>query len=295
MTPEEIDPTYEEFTRLADELAAKASVQGADSNQTTLAAMGSVLARLAKIVAECKNQLDEVTERDRNRERGADSLRDERALRLFAQLKPEDRERVVQTVESDPPNISLKAFANQVAQRVKMPFWTIQDLLEWVATWYSYLAQRESEEDVNRVAGIMLDSFGLKTTTSELLKAVDASNPASTFVQHLKRLLRCQATLGVSVKAESLLTRNERQFVYATVSTELRPIFGANVEAAPNYGIIVHNLILNIREGGNSRPIGLALTSNDVLTLGEVLNRAWKKDVTLRTHSVYKLLPLSKP
>lgn len=63
----------------------------------------------------------------------------------------------------------------------------------------------------------------------------------------------------------------------------------------PIYGVVVHDLVIGINDEGNSRLIGLTLTSKDILNLADVLDRAWKKEVTLREHSAYKLLPLKVP
>jgi hypothetical protein len=107
----------------------------------------------------------------------------------------------------------------------------------------------------------------------------------------MKRLLRCHSTLGTTAKAEQLAVRSERQFAYATLATDVRPVFSGNVEAAPVYGIVLHNLLLEVNEGGITRAINIALSSEDILTLGKVLDRAYKKEDTLRKHNAYKILP----
>jgi hypothetical protein len=290
MTQEELEASYNELSRLDEELRAKADAESGDGIKPLVARVGYILATVGRMVAESKNQLDEVAHRERDRDRGSAALRDERALQFFARLKTEDRERVVHAVESQPPAISIVAFANQIAEQTKLYSWQVNDLLHWVGHWYVYLGRTESEESVNLVTGVLLDPQAAEPSTVALLQAVDASNPTSSFVQQLKRLLRCHSTLGVSAKADMLLGRNERQFSYATVSTNIRPIFSGNVQTAPSYGVVVHNLILGINDGGTSRAIGLALTSSDILNLADVLDRAWKKEDTLRKHAPYKLL-----
>jgi hypothetical protein len=294
MTQQELETSYNELSRLADELRAQTDTKSGDKLQRVLAQLGYVLARMGKIVAETKGQVDEIAYRERSRDRGTFSLRDERAIRFFAQLKPEARERLVQAIESGPPQISVQDFSLAIEKKENVSSWNVNDLLQFVGQWYSYLSQRESEEDVNHVASRLTDAFPYDPATAELLRAVDAANPTSPFTQQLKRLLRCHSTLGVTIKAEELLGRNERQYNRATVSTDIRPIFGGKVETAPSFGIVVHDLVLTINDGGTYRAIGVALTSSDILKLAEVLDRAWKKEDTLRKHAPYKLLkPMS--
>jgi hypothetical protein len=294
MTREELQNTYNQLTKLAEDLRVKAEAQDADGVQRTLAGLGSVLLLMSRIVAESKTQLDEITTYERNRERISTSLRDERALRFFAAMKSEDREHLVQSVENTLPNISIKEFAEQIAKDTKFSSWSVTELLQCVGSWYSYLSQNETEDRVNAVASFLIEAYDAEESTKQMLQSIGASDSSSPFMQQFKRLLRCHGTLGVTSKAEMLSTRNERQFGYATVSTDIRPIFGGNVQTVPVYGVVVHELILGITERGTSRTFGIALTPNDILNFGDVLNRAWKKEETLRQHNAYKLLPLKK-
>jgi hypothetical protein len=104
MTPEE-QTTYNELSRFAEALAARADAHDKDGIEGTVAAIASILARLGMIAAASKGQLDELSYRARNRDRGSPTIRDERALRFFAELKPEDRERLVQAIERGAPSI----------------------------------------------------------------------------------------------------------------------------------------------------------------------------------------------
>src|SRR4051812_20732068 len=99
MTPEELQTSYDNLTRLANELSAHANSEDRDGLQRVVAGLGSVLALVGKMVADSKTKIDEVTRSTRRRDRRTESLRDEEAIRYFAQLKVEDRERVVQAVE----------------------------------------------------------------------------------------------------------------------------------------------------------------------------------------------------
>jgi hypothetical protein len=295
MTAQELETKCNELIQVADALASQSVIQGNPELKRFLSGVIQVLANTAKTVSESKTELEQIAEYQRDSDRTASSRRDERAIQFFAKMKPEDRERLVRAVETATPNISVKSFAQQIAKEFQsLERWYVESVLEWVGSWYSYLGTRDNEDDVSRVARYLVEPFPATPATAELLRIVDAANPASNFFQQLKRLLRCQSTLGVSHKAETLLARNERQFQGASVSTDLRPIYGPNVEAAPVYGVVLHNLNLRINDGGQARSLGISLTTGDILSLAEVLDRAYKKDRTVRMQGAYRILPLDQ-
>jgi len=212
MTPEELQRSVKELSRFAETFLAKANAENSPEAERFSARIAYVLTNTASLVVECKSQLDAVVSMERRRDRSPADLRDERAIVFFARLKPEDRERLVRTVEGGPPNISVEAFAEQVSNVTQFKRWDVDGLLRWLLRYYPYLAQRETEDAVNTIADILTAPFNLEGEARELLQAVDAQNRNSPFTQQLKRLLRCHMTLGVTSKAEMLVGRNERQF-----------------------------------------------------------------------------------
>lgn len=281
-----------ELDELVKELRVLAEKQGGDELKSVLAKIAFVLASMNKVMIGMNEGIDEVAWRERSRDRAQQTLQQERAMRFLARLIDADRDRLVQAVETTQPDVSLSAFANRVASTASFYSWDVDALIQTLGSWYGYLSQREAEEDVERVASLLVDPTSAEASLADLLSTVNASNPASPFMMQLKRLLRCHRTLGVTFKAEMLSQRHERRYGYATVSTDVRPIFGYNIESAPSYGIVLHNLILGVVESGMSRTYCVGLSSNDILALAGVLDRAWSKDKTLRSQAAYKLLPI---
>ena len=219
-------------------------------------------------------------------------MRVEQGMRFFAQLSEEERERLVRSVENTTPDVSLSDFAERVAKSTDVFSWGVRQLLQAVAYWYDYppLVQ-DKDEDVNFVASRLADTQTDDGNLAALLMKLDANNPGSTFMLQLKRLLRSRMTLGVTSKAEALANRHERQYSYATVSTDLRPVFGNNIETSPEHAIIIHNLTIGYYAGGTTRKLCIGLSTKDIIELSSVLTRAWSKDRTLRTQPFYRILP----
>ncbi len=299
MTPDEPNTNYAVLAQLAEQLkTAIAKKEGGDELQNLLAQLGLVLANMGQAIVDLKSRVDEAAGRERTRDLSLQSSRAENAMRFFASLSEEHREQLVLLVATTGPDISIEALSDRVADRIgkessfKATSWQIRTLLQAVAYWQDFMSSDgNSEERAGLVASILADPDTTNAPLAALLTTVDARNQSSVFMRQLKRLICCQKSLGVTNKAEMLANRHERRYSYATVSTDIRPVFDNNIDSPPDHALLVHNLIVNVFEGGDPRTICIGLTSKNILDLSGVLNRAWSKDRTLRTHSSYSILP----
>jgi hypothetical protein len=175
-----------------------------------------------------------------------------------------------------------------------MPSWHVENLIQVVADWCNYLAQQDSKEEaVALVASILADQYTTDPGLAALYAVRDVANPDSSFMRQLRQLISCQkSAVGITAKAQMLATRIERQYSSAAVSTDIRPIFGGNIEAAPEQAVILHHLAISFLQDGRMRMVSLGMSSQDILNLAGVLNRAWSKDRTLRGQSDYKIIPI---
>jgi hypothetical protein len=91
--------------------------------------------------------------------------------------------------------------------------------------------------------------------------------------------------LNIAAKAVTLLSEHEHAFCSARVLTDARPVYGKSVLDPPAAMIITHTLKLAYHEGpgGRLNDIYIALGSNDLAELHEVLSRAANKAKSLRT------------
>ena len=96
--------------------------------------------------------------------------------------------------------------------------------------------------------------------------------------------LSLDSTLGTAAKAGPTQTQHERIFVGARILTDVRPIFHLNVSEKPESAVINHMLRIIQRDNfGHKADQYFALDSNDIRTLKAVIDRALKKEETLKS------------
>jgi hypothetical protein len=99
----------------------------------------------------------------------------------------------------------------------------------------------------------------------------------------LKAALSSERTLGTAAKAGPVLTHHERIFTGAQIMTDLRPIYHVDVSEKPEAAVVVHMLQIGQRDSFNHRAeLYFALDSNDIAELKEIIERAMRKEKTLR-------------
>ena len=95
--------------------------------------------------------------------------------------------------------------------------------------------------------------------------------------------LPIERTVGTAAKAGTVLTQHERVFIGARIMTDLRPIFHLNVSEKPDVAVVVHMLKITERDDfGHKHDQYFALDSNDIRAMKEIIERALKKEETLK-------------
>ena len=97
--------------------------------------------------------------------------------------------------------------------------------------------------------------------------------------ERLNRLFAI-SSIQVVAKAYDVLTEHGCTFSSARVLTDVRPVFGEDVEQAPGSAVIVH--MLNIDHGAEENFV-VALDITDIQKLIEILERAKKKAESLKS------------
>lgn len=92
-------------------------------------------------------------------------------------------------------------------------------------------------------------------------------------------------TVGIAAKAGPVLTEHERIFSDARILTDVRLIFHPDLSEKPNAAVIVHMLRLTTRNvtGRQQQAQYFALDSNDIRFIKQLMDRAIKKEETLKS------------
>ncbi|MGA2588969.1 MAG: hypothetical protein ABSH32_03565 [Bryobacteraceae bacterium] len=172
---------------------------------------------------------------------------------------------------------TITAEASTMAEKIagSVPGVRPEDLAAIVETLYSLYHVREFSEVrharfVRDLVETILSNpdFGLKKTDAPIIG------------KKLQRLLNVK-TLNILSKAIRLQRDSERIYCDARIISDVRPVFGDNVEERPISAVITHTLKLGYDEMGEHREFFVVLDEQDLNALQDVLERAKAKGDTL--------------
>lgn len=102
------------------------------------------------------------------------------------------------------------------------------------------------------------------------------------FKANLVLLLNAEL-FSLASKAYDLKTDDERTFCSARILTDMRPVFGAEIEDGPKAMIVVHVLKLGYHQGNEKhQQFYVSLDAQDLVELRRVIDRAEAKARTLK-------------
>lgn len=102
------------------------------------------------------------------------------------------------------------------------------------------------------------------------------------FQKFLQDILSQDDTLGITFKALALALESEKHYVDSNIYTDIRPAFRSNVDDKFNTAVIIHNLKIEYHICDRHEEIYLTLDSEDLRNLRNKLERAEKKDRSIR-------------
>jgi hypothetical protein len=100
----------------------------------------------------------------------------------------------------------------------------------------------------------------------------------------LKQLLSFEKIVGVTAKAFDVMTEHKYTFCSARILSDIRPVF-TDTPGSASAAVIIHNLQIGFHESGikEHKEFYVALDTNDILVLKEVIERAEKKTDALKS------------
>lgn len=102
------------------------------------------------------------------------------------------------------------------------------------------------------------------------------------FKERLTKLLT-MPSLQLIAKAHDILLEHAQTFFSARIVSDIRPVFGSDVEEPPVAAVIVHMLNIDYYQAGERREFVVALDTKDVQDLLDVCERAKKKTERLQS------------
>jgi hypothetical protein len=162
------------------------------------------------------------------------------------------------------------------------------------------VAQTSPETNFRKIAEALASMYAVRSTyefslpqfideVADALEALPnaelrlASEDKDTFKQKLLILLNADV-FGIIAKVDDLRTENERIFCHGRVITDVRPIFGSNIEQGPTAALITHTLKIAFHESGRKgdHEFYVSLDAEDLQELKKVIERAEAKANSLK-------------
>ena len=208
-------------------------------------------------------------------------------LAEFLRLSSADVAALVQTLREETPQLALTHLTEAMAARLSID-------------------RRRIDEIVNLLAGLEVVKEGrdlpVKEFVAELRSAMEVSGREelqtldwAAFQDAMEAALSDDSALALSTKALGVLQDHARIFCSARVLTDLRPVFRSSVEQEPFAFIVVHTLKVAHHEAGRHHEFFVALDQVDVRHLASLLERAIKKEESLKSLATEKGLKIMEP
>jgi hypothetical protein len=99
-------------------------------------------------------------------------------------------------------------------------------------------------------------------------------------------------SLGITTKACDVMTNHDNCFCNARVLTDIRPVFKPTIEDGPSAAVITHLLQIAYHKGhpdNQHKSIRIALDSSDIDEMIKVLQRAQKKESSIKNKGILSI------
>jgi hypothetical protein len=207
------------------------------------------------------------------------------SLILLAKLSRESMKSLKEVLAKSSPTLPVAELAKKVAPEVGLESGQVERLIIVLGSLFSVRAQQDlSREEFSKA---LLDA--LKRTGIRDLQLTDKR--ARQFQQDVEELLSLEKLLGVTGRALDVMQEHEHVWQSARVLTDMRPVFASDPNRFPSAFVLIHNLRIAYREGRRSREFFVALDSGDVRALQKTLERAVKKEVSLKSFAKKNGIP----
>lgn len=132
-----------------------------------------------------------------------------------------------------------------------------------------------SDELINDISEAFKTEFcdGNKNKKAEILE------------NNLKLLLSSQENLGLTIKANYLLKENQKKFQESRIISDIRIVFGDDIQKDCKNALVVHQLKLVYQENDETKEIYISLDNSDLKKLSESINRALSKEKSIIENS----------
>ena len=210
-----------------------------------------------------------------------------RAFAEFSNLDQSAKEKLFALLRDEPPTLKVDDLALAFSQQTGVPRSSAGRIIWMLHNMYS--ARIQHALSAAEFAEAIVSGIGI-IDTPEL--KIDAALLEIT-KHFLQQLLALDQTFGIVAKGLSIIVDQERTFTDSRILTDFRPVFGEDVETSPSAAVHIHQLRLTYSEDSETASFYVSLDTADLEALKATIDRALKKDVSLRKALAPNLICLS--
>lgn len=165
---------------------------------------------------------------------------------------------------------SLRELAENVANFKALNSLDIREIFVSVGSLIPYLLKEDMRAEVS-------EDIATIGAENKIVKGKKA------FKERLLFLLS-NTQIYYASKTRELATEYGNVYISSRIVSDIRPVFGMDLDESPKGGIIIHNLHIHYKadEEGDHKDIFLALDSYDIQFLKNIIMRAEKKENALK-------------
>ena len=198
----------------------------------------------------------------------------------FNRLEDANRERLVAALEQTPPELFVRPFAAAVAGRASAEMKSVEALCLFLMDWFAFLSENPTGYLDRIVDFLSQPPDGESHTPQE----------TETLRGQWRRIMKADATVGVTLKAFDILRRQGNAYQKAATTTEIRPVYLMDPKEAPKHAILLHQLHVTYQTEYGTQTIHIAIDNMSIASLIGVLQRALIKEQTLIDQEAYDYL-----
>ncbi len=143
-----------------------------------------------------------------------------------------------------------------------------------------YLGRVNSNVSVSTYVKDIVES--LQELSRDDIKWALSEETLGQFQERLTQLLSVSA-VELIAKANDVLTEHAQTFSKSRIVSEIRPVYGENIDNSPSAAVIAHMLTITYFQDGKRHEFVVALDTKDIQQLMETLKRAEAKTESLKS------------
>lgn len=192
------------------------------------------------------------------------------AFRCLAEFSDEQFHSLTRTAASFRNRPAASEFAARVTDEARLPTAAPDSLFDAILSMVAY-AENSGTALTDLIVGVARSA------------SLDLGNEQqSSFEARMHALLQ-DGPFRVWHKGFELLYEYDQVFLGSRILTDIRPVFGDDVDSGPKFALIVHSLRIDLRKYGTDHREYFAMDSDDLISLRNDIDRALEKEASFNT------------